>query len=376
MDFETQYDISPVGPLGVIAMKGCEELGATINDYLKEWRYNDEGFLIGTSCPRFISGESKAIINHSVRGYDIFIICDCYNYGVTFKMYDKTVNMSPDDHYRDLVRTISALSGKPHRINVIMPMLYGSRQDKRITRESLDCAVSLQELVNMGVSNILTFDAHEPRVQNAIPLSGFDTITPSYQMIKALYSNVGDIELTNDKALIISPDEGGMKRCMYYSSLLGLDLGMFYKRRDYSVIVNGRNPIVKHEFLGNDVADKDIIIVDDIIATGDSMLEVARQLKEMQAKRIFMFITFGQFCNGTALFDKAYEEGVIDKIFVTNTTYKPEEIQQKPWFCNVDISKYLSRLIDTLNMDKSISALLNPIKKINYLKKANRQIMI
>lgn len=367
--FGQQDDIQMVGQLGIIAMKGCEDIGQRINEYLKEWRLCDEGFIISASCPRFSNGEAKAVINHSVRGYDIFIICDCYNYGVTFDMYGcKDIPMSPDNHYRDLVRTISALSGKPHRINVIMPRLYGGRQDKRISRESLDCAISLQELAGMGVSNILTFDAHEPKVQNAIPLKGFDTIMPSYQMIKALYGNVDDIELTSEKALIISPDEGSMKRCMSYSSLLGnLDLGMFYKRRDYSRVENGRNPIVSHEFLGNDVKGKDVIIVDDIIATGESILEVAKQLNEMGAKRTFIFITFGEFSNGAELFDKAYEEKIIDRIFVANTTYKPDDIKQKEWFCDVDISKYLARLIDTLNCDNSISELLTPVKKINEL---------
>jgi len=365
-------DFSTFGRLGVIAMRGCEEIGAKINKYLNEFRFGeDENFLVKSSCPRFYTGEAKAIIEQSARGCDIFILCDCYNYSVTYKMYDKIAPMSPDDHYRDLIRTIGALNGKARRISVIMPMLYSSRQDSRNDRrESLDCAVSLQELVRMGVSNILTFDAHEPRVQNAIPLNGFDTITPSYQMIKALYDNVGDIELTPGKALIISPDEGGMPRCLRYSSLLGLNIAMFYKRRDYSRIVNGRNPILSHDFLGSkkEVAGKDVIIIDDILASGESILDVAGQLREMGAKRIFTFITFGQFTDGTARFDAAYEKGALHKIFVTNTTYKSDEIKSRPWFCDVDVSKYLAKLIDALNCDHSISSLLNPVKKIQSLK--------
>ena len=363
-------DFSIFGRLGVIAMRGCEEIGAKINGYLNEFRFEeDTDFLVRTSCPRFMTGEAKAIIDQTVRGYDIFILCDCYNYSETYKMYDKTAFMSPDDHYRDLIRTIAALGGKARRINVIMPMLYSSRQDNKTARESLDCAISLKELVDMGVSNILTFDAHEPRVQNAIPLNGFDTIRPSYQMIKALYDNVDDIELTSDKALIIAPDEGGMTRCLYYSSVLGLDIGMFYKRRDYSRIENGKNPIVSHDFLGGkDVKGKDVIIVDDIIATGDSMIDVASKLREMGARRTFVFITFGQFCAGTERFDRAYEEGIIHKIFVANTTYKSEEIKSRPWFCNVDVSKYLAKIIDALNCDHSISFLLNPVQKIKALK--------
>jgi len=366
-------DFSTFGELGVIAMNGCEEIGAKINKYLNEFRsvWENTDFLVKSSCPRFTTGEAKAIIEQSVRGYDIFILCDCYNHSVTYKMYGKENYMSPDDHYRDLIRTIGALNGKARRISVIMPMLYSSRQDNRNARESLDCAISLQELVKMGVSNILTFDAHEPRVQNAIPLSGFETISPTYQMIKALYGNVDDLELTNGKALIISPDEGGMSKCLRYSSLLGgLDVGMFYKRRDYSRIVKGRNPILSHDFLGSeqDVEGKDVIIIDDILASGESVLDVAGTLHKMGAKRIFTFITFGQFSTGTAKFDEAYEKGVIDKIFVTNANYKSKEIRNKPWFCEVDISKYLAKIIDALNCDHSISTLLNPVQKIQALK--------
>jgi len=371
-------DFSTFAKLGVIAMRGCEEIGEKINRYLKEFRFEQEPtYLVKSSCPRFTTGEAKALIEQSVRGYDIFIICDCYNHSETFKIFDKTVFMSPDDHYRDLIRTIAALGGKARRINVIMPMLYSSRQDNRYTRESLDCAISLQELIGMGVSNVLTFDPHESRVQNAIPLNGFDAIRPSYQMIKALYDSVGDIKLTRDKALIVSPDEGGVSRCLFYSTVLGLDIAMFYKRRDYGKIEKGRNPIVSHDFLGTkeDVAGKDVIIIDDILASGDSILDVAEQLHKMGAKRTFVFITFGQFAAGTEQFDKAYENGVIHKIFVTNTTYKPEEVKSRPWFYDVDISKYLAKIIDALNCDHSLSNLLNPVHRIKNLKEEQeRQI--
>ncbi|MCL2095331.1 MAG: ribose-phosphate diphosphokinase [Oscillospiraceae bacterium] len=363
-------DFSTLGNLGVIAMRGCEETGEKINAYLNEFRFEENAdFLLKSSCPRFNTGEAKAIIGDSVRGCDVFILCDCYNYSVTYKMYGRDTWMSPDDHYRDLIRTIGALNGKARRINVIMPMLYSSRQDNRTQRESLDCAISLQELVRMGVSNILTFDAHEPRVQNAIPLSGFDTIRPSYQMIKALYSNVDDIELTSDKALIISPDEGGMSRCLKYSSYLGLNIGMFYKRRDYSKVIKGRNPIISHDFLGSvkDVKGKDVIIIDDIIASGESILEVARKLKEMGARRVFVFITFGQFSSGPDKFDEAYEKKEIHKIFVAGTNYKSDEVKSRPWFCDVDVSKYLAKIIDALNCDHSISGLLDPVDKIKAL---------
>lgn len=365
-------DFSTFGRLGVIAMRGCEEIGEKINRYLTEFRFGAESdFLVKSSCPRFTTGEAKALIGQSVRGYDMFVICDCYNHSETFKIFDKTVYMSPDDHYRDLIRTIAALRGsKARRINVIMPMLYSSRQDNKNARESLDCAISLQELAGMGVSNVLTFDAHEPRVQNAIPLNGFETVRPSYQMIKALYKNVGDINLTREGALIVSPDEGGVSRCLFYSTVLDLDIAMFYKRRDYGRIENGRSPIVSHDFLGKyeDVAGRDIIIIDDILASGDSILDVARQLSGMGAKRIFIFITFGQFTGGAAIVDKAYEEGVIEKIFVADTTYKSEEIKSKPWFCNVDMSKYLAKLIDALNCDHSLGSLLNPVQRIKTLK--------
>ena len=369
-------DFSTLGKLGVIAMRGCEEIGAKINGYLNDFRFEqNEDFLLKTSCPRFTTGEAKAIIENSVRGYDVFILCDCYNHSVTYKMYDKVTYMSPDDHYRDLIRTIGALNGKARRINVIMPMLYSSRQDNRTARESLDCAIVLQELVGMGVSNILTFDAHEPRVQNAIPLSGFDTVTPYYQMMKALYGSMDDIDIHSGKTLIISPDEGGMPRCLRYSALFGLEIGMFYKRRDYGKIERGRNPILSHDFLGSPsyIAGKDVIIIDDIVASGESILQVAQKLHEMGAKRKFIFVTFGQFCAGTERFDYAYNNGVIHKIFVAGTTYKSYEIKSKPWFCDVDISKYLAKLIDALNCDHSISTLLNPVKKIKALKESREK---
>ena len=371
------------GNLGVIAMKGCENTGAKINEYLNEFRYGPElgmmsNFLIQTTCPRFTTGEAKAIIDQSVRGCDIFILCDCYNYSVTYKMYDMVTYMSPDDHYRDLVRTIAALNGKARRINVIMPMLYSSRQDNRTSRESLDCAISLQELAGMGVSNILCFDAHEPRVQNAVPLIGFDTVTPFYQMIKALYGSVEAEELTSDKALIISPDEGAMQKCLRYSDFLGIGVSMFYKRRDYDKLNRGLvDNIESHEFLGSsdEVKDKNIIIIDDIIASGGSFMNVAEKLKLMGAKRIFAFITFGQFSKGTDLIDKAYGRGIIDKIFVTNANYKSGQIISKPWYYDVDISKYLAKLINALNCDHSISDLLSPVEKINELKESKNKLI-
>lgn len=358
----------PVGELGIIAMKGCEEIAARVDSYIREWRKNEEqSFLIKAECPRFGSGEGKGIISESVRGSDLFIICDVLNYGVTYQMYGMETHMSPDDHYQDLKRIISATSGKTRRLTVIMPYLYEGRQHRRSGRESLDCALALQELKSLGVENILTFDAHDSRVQNAIPLGGFENIQPYYQMIKALVRAVPDVQLDAEHNVIISPDEGGMSRCIYYSSLLGLELGMFYKRRDYSKIVNGRNPIVSHEFLGDDVEGKDVIIVDDIISSGDSIIDIAEQLKSLHAKRIFVFSTFGLFCEGLERFDVAYEQGLFDRIFTTNLNYRMEELSNRPWYREVDMSKYIAYLIDSLNYDRSLSSLLDPAAKINAL---------
>ncbi len=357
---------TPYGDLAIISMRGCEDISSKVDYYLKQWRNTDEddSFVIPANCPRFGTGEAKGVLNHTARGLDAYIICDCFNHGVTYKMYGKTVPMSPDDHYQDLKRVIAAFGGKARRITVIMPMLYEGRQHRRTKRESMDCALALQELVNMGVKNIITFDAHDPRVQNAIPLDGFDNVQAAYQMIKSLLRSVPDIQLDREHTMIVSPDEGGMGRCIYYSSVLGLDLGMFYKRRNYSIVVNGKNPIEAHEFLGADVKGKDLILVDDMIASGESMLDIAEKLKERGAKRIFIFSTFGLFVEGYTKFDEYYEKGYIDKVFTTNLIYNESELLEKPWYCNVNMSKYIALLIDTLNLDNSISKLLDPADRI------------
>ncbi len=362
------------GELSVIAMKGTEEFSAKVDNYLKEWRWHveDESFIVKADCPRFGTGEGKGLVSQSLRGHDVYIIVDCFNYGVTYKMYGQTVPMSPDDHYCDLKRIIGAIGGKARRISVIMPMLYCGRQHNRTSRESLDCASSLQELINMGVSNIITFDAHGPRVQNAIPLGGFDNVRPTYQMIKALIKTVPDIKIDRDNLMIISPDEGGMSRCMYYSSTLGLDLGTFYKRRNYSIVVDGMNPIEAHEFLGSDLRGKDVIVVDDMISSGSSIIDVAKQLKERGANRIFVFTSFGLFCNGLDKMDKAYEEGLFDRIFTTNLIYRTPELLKREWYTQVDLSKYVAYIIDTLNHDETISNLLNPSKRIHKLLEKHR----
>ena len=366
------------GALSVIGMRGCEEFAAQVDYYLKEWRRHggEESFLVKAECPRFGSGEAKALMHESLRGHDLYIICDAFNHGVTYKMYGKEVPMSPDDHYADLKRIIAAAGGKARRVTVIMPMLYEGRQHKRSGRESLDCATMLQELVNMGVSNIITFDAHDPRVQNAIPLSGFDDVKPAYQMIKALVKNVPDVSIDKDNLVIISPDEGAMGRCMYFSSVLGVDIGMFYKRRNYSIVVNGKNPIEAHEYLGRDLTGKDAIIVDDMISSGESLIDVAMQIKEKGAKRVFAFTTFGLFTDGFDKFDKAYADGVFDRIFTTNLVYRQPELHTKEWYVEVNMCKYVSYLIDTLNHDETISDLLNPVKRIHTLveKHKNGQI--
>ena len=355
------------GELSVIGMKGCEKFVAQVNDYLKEWRSNEnvDTYIVDSSCPRFGSGEAKGAVHQSLRGNDVYIICDVFNHGVTYKMYGKTVPMSPDDHFQDLKRVIGAIGGKARRISVIMPMLYEGRQHKRSGRESLDCALALQELVKMGVTNILTFDAHDPRVQNAIPLSGFDDIRTSYQMIKAMLNKYDDLKIDPDHLMIISPDEGGMGKCMYYSSVMGIDLGMFYKRRDYSVLVDGKNPIVAHEYLGRDVTGKDVIIVDDMISSGESVIDVAKQLKEKGANRIFVFATFGLFCNGYDKLDAAYESGTISQIFTTNLIYRTPELLEREWYTEVNMCKYISYIIDTLNHDRTISHLLDHSKRIH-----------
>lgn len=377
----------PYGPLGIIALPGCEELAAKIDKYLVRWRsqqesehkstiafagYERDTYLLDVTFPRFGTGEGKCSLHDTARGADIFIVCDMFNHGITYKMYGQSVPMSPDDHYANLKRAISAIEGKARRITVIMPMLYEGRQHKRSQRESLDCAMALQELcLNMGVSNIITFDAHDPRVQNAIPLCGFENVSPAYQMIKALVKNVSGLNFDKDHMMVISPDEGGMGRCIYYSTVLGLDLGMFYKRRDYSRVVNGRNPILEHSFLGSNVEGKDVIVVDDMISSGESMLEVASKLKDLGANRVFIFSAFGLFCEGLSAFDNAYRNGIFDKVFTTNLVYRIPELASCDWYCEVDCSKYLSYIIDTLNQDKSISSLLDTSDKIDAILRQN-----
>ena len=366
---EINFKHTPYGDLAIISMRGCEDISSKVDFYLKQWRgaEEDQSFVIPANCPRFGTGEAKGVLNHTARGLDAYIICDCFNHGVTYKMYGQTVPMSPDDHYQDLKRVIAAFGGKARRITVIMPMLYEGRQHRRTKRESMDCAMALQELVAMGVKNIVTFDAHDPRVQNAIPLDGFDNVTAAYQMIKALLRAVPDIKLDREHTMIVSPDEGGMGRCIYYSSILGLELGMFYKRRNYSIIVNGKNPIEAHEFLGADVKGKDLILVDDMISSGESMLDIAARLKERGANRIFIFSTFGLFVEGYDKFDEYYNNGYIDKIFTTNLIYNEPELLNKPWYTNVNMSKYIALLIDTLNYDNSISKLLDPADRIKKI---------
>ncbi len=363
--------------LSVIGMRGCEAFAQQVDNYLKEWRRHtsEDTYLVEALCPRFGTGEGKGLIHHSMRGQDVYIICDIFNYGVTYRMYGQTVPMSPDDHYADLKRIIAAIAGKARRITVIMPMLYEGRQHKRSTRESLDCAIMLQELVAMGVTNLITFDAHDPRVSNAIPLSGFDNVRPSYQMIKALIKNVPDIIIDKEHLMMISPDEGAMGRCMYYSSVLGIDIGMFYKRRNYSVIINGKNPIEAHEYLGQDLTGKDVIVVDDMISSGESMLDVCSQLKARGAKRIFAFSTFGLFTDGFEKFDKAYKDGTISKVFTTNLVYSRPGLSERPWHVEVNMCKYVSYIIDTLNHDATISELLDPAKKINKIVAKHRSEM-
>lgn len=362
---------SSVAPVGVIAMESAKELGDKINDYLVKWAKkggNDiDTTLIEAECPRFSSGDGKGYIKSTVRGKDLYIIVDVGNYNCKYKLFSRENCMSPDDHFQDLKRIIQAASGKAHRISVIMPILYGGRQHRRNYRESLDCAWALQELEQMGVSNIITFDAHDPRVQNAVPLMGIDNVMPTYQVLKSLIKNVKDIELDKDKFMIVSPDEGALNRNMYYASVLGVELGMFYKRRDYSTIVDGRNPIVAHEYLGNPVDGKDIFIADDIISSGESMLDLAYALKNKNANRIFANATYAIFTNGLEKFDKAYEEGYIDGVFGTNLTYRTPELLSREWFHEVDVSKYIAYFIASINHDVSISSVIDPHEKIKTL---------
>ena len=372
----------PVGSLGMISLPGCKTLGEKVDHYLVKWRaeresehkdslafsgYQRESYLLNAKVPRFGTGEAKGVIMESVRGTDLYLLVDVLNHSLTYSMSGHENHMSPDDHYQDLKRIIAAVGGKARRITVIMPFLYESRQHKRTSRESLDCALALQELVKMGVDNIITFDAHDPRVQNAIPLSGFETVQPAYQFIKGLLRNEKDLKIDSDHMMVISPDEGGMSRAIYIANVLGLDMGMFYKRRDYTKIVNGRNPIVAHEFLGTSVEGKDMIIIDDMISSGESILDVAAALKARKANRIYVFSTFGIFTNGLDKFDEAYKAGIIDKILTTNLIYQTPELLERDWYISCDMSKYIAYIIDTLNHDSSISDLLNPNERIQNI---------
>lgn len=379
---ERNLENIPVGSLGIISLDGCQEMGKKVDDYLVKWRredghkhkndvaytgYERDSYIVDARVPRFGSGEAKGIINESVRGKDIYLMVDVCNYSLTYSLSGHTNHMSPDDHFQNLKRIIAAVGGKARRLNVIMPFLYESRQHKRSSRESLDCALALQELVRMGVDNIITFDAHDPRVQNAIPLHGFETVRPTYQFIKGLLRKVPDLQIDAQHMMVISPDEGATSRAIYMANVLGLDMGMFYKRRDYTRVVGGRNPIVAHEFLGASVENKDVIIIDDMISSGDSILDVAKQLKARKARRIYAAATFGLFTNGMEKFDQAYDEGLIHGILTTNLIYQTPELLAKPYYINCDLSKYIALLIDTLNHDGSISSILNPNERIQNI---------
>ncbi|MCI9462849.1 MAG: ribose-phosphate pyrophosphokinase [Lachnospiraceae bacterium] len=372
----------PVGSLGIIPLEGCKTLGEKVDYYLVKWRaeresehkdslaftgYQRDSYILDAKVPRFGSGEAKGIINQSVRGNDLYLLVDVANYSLTYSLCGHKNHMSPDDHYQDLKRIIAAVGGKARRITVIMPFLYESRQSKRSSRESLDCALALQEMVHMGVDNIITFDAHDPRVQNAIPLHGFETVQPNYQFIKGLLNNVKGLQIDNDHMMVISPDEGGMGRAIYMANVLGLDIGMYYRRKDYTRVINGRNPVVAHEFLGSSVEGKDMIIIDDMISSGESVLEVAAALKARKAGRIFVCATFGLFTAGLGRFDRAYEKGIIDKVLTTNLIYQSPALLEREWYIDCDLSKYIAYLIDTLNHDSSISDLLNPVERIHSI---------
>lgn len=379
---DKQFDTIPVGSLGIIPLESSCGLGRRVNDYLVKWRqernsehkttiaftgYQRDSFIINASCPRFGSGEAKGIIKESVRGKDLYLLVDVCNYSLTYKLCGNVNHMSPDDHYQDLKRIIAAVAGKAKRITVIMPFLYEGRQHRRSTRESLDCALALQELTNMGVENIITFDAHDPRIQNAIPLKSFETVQPAYQFIKALLKNVPDIKIDTQHMMVISPDEGAMSRAVYFANVVGTDVGMFYKRRDYTKIIDGRNPIVAHEYLGSSLEGKDVVIIDDMISSGESMIDVATELKRRRAGRIFLASTFGLFTNGFDKFDKAYEEGIFYRMITTNLVYQSEELLSKEYYISADMSKYIALLIDTLNHDASISELLSPTERIQRI---------
>ena len=377
---DKKIDTVPVGPLGLIPLKGMEEFTKKVNNYLVEWRkeresehkgtllfseYEKDNYIIKSSISRFGSGEAKGTIEESVRGDDLYLLVDVCNYSMTYSLSGRINHMSPDDHFQDLKRIIAAIAGKARRINVIMPFLYESRQHKKTGRESLDCALALQELTNMGVENIITFDAHDPRVQNAIPLKGFETVQPIYQYTKGLLKNFPDLQVDSEHMMIISPDEGGMRRAIYFANMLKLDVGMFYKRRDYTQVVNGRNPIVAHEFLGTDVEGKDVIIIDDMISSGESLIDTAKALKDRKAKRVYACCTFGLFTNGLNKFDEAYAAGILAGVLTTDLIYQPEELLKREWYINVSMAKYIALLIDNMNHDISISSILDPVGRIN-----------
>ena len=386
---DKKIDTVPVGPLGLIPLKGMEEFTKKVNNYLVEWRkeresehkgtllfseYEKDSYIIKSSISRFGSGEAKGTIDESVRGDDLYLLVDVCNYSMTYSLSGKINHMSPDDHFQDLKRIIAAIAGKARRINVIMPFLYESRQHKKTGRESLDCALALQELTNMGVENIITFDAHDPRVQNAIPLKGFETVQPIYQYTKGLLKNFPDLQVDSEHMMIISPDEGGMRRAIYFANMLKLDVGMFYKRRDYTKVVDGRNPIIAHEFLGADVEGKDLVIIDDMISSGESVQEVAKELKKRKARRVFVCATFGLFTNGFARFDQYYEDGIIDGIFTTNLVYQSPDLLSRPYYHSIEMSKYVALIIDNLNHDSTISGLLTPTNRINnFLEKVKNK---
>ncbi|MDO5156685.1 MAG: ribose-phosphate pyrophosphokinase [Eubacteriales bacterium] len=370
----------PVGTLGIVALESCTELGARVDSYISKWRaarnnvekstiafngYEKDSYIVKSCCPRFGSGEAKGSIAESIRGKDLYILVDVTNYSIEYKVCGRPSPMSPDDHYADVKRIIAACAGKARKITVIMPFLYEGRQHKRNGRESLDCALALQEMVSWGVDNIITFDAHDPRVNNAIPLNGFENIRPTYQFLKALLLSEHDLELDKEHLMVISPDEGAMNRAIYFANILGVDVGMFYKRRDYTRIVNGRNPIVAHEFLGDSVDGKDVIIIDDMISSGESMIDVAQQLKKRNARRVYCMSTFGLFTNGLDAFDQANKDGIIEKVITTNLTYQTPELLSRDWYINADMSKYIALLIDHLNHDISISKILDPTDRIH-----------
>ena len=377
----------PVAPLKIIPLPGCEKMAGIIDQYIVQYRseivsqavhkkelygYAEDSYLLGCECPRFGTGESKGLLSESVRGMDLYLLIDVCNYSITYREFGYTNHMSPDDHFQNLKRVIAAVNGKAHRINVIMPFLYEGRQHKRTARESLDCAMALQELVAMGVDNILTFDAHDPRVMNAIPLHGFDNFFPTYQFLKALLRSCDDLLINNEHIMIISPDEGAMSRAVYFSNVLGVDMGMFYKRRDYSQIVNGKNPIVAHEFLGDSVEGKDCIVIDDMISSGGSMLDVASRLKDRGARNVFVCTTFGLFTDGLEEFDKYYEEGLIRKVITTDLVYQTPELLSRPWYTTANMGKYVASIIDTLNHDISINKVRDNTLKINELLEKHR----